>query len=245
MIRLTALMAAALACIHLFAARLTWLDVIPRSRWLSAAGGISVAYVFVHILPELAHGQERLLAARLGPFLGSLEHHIFLLALLGLSVFYGLERSIRLHRRGRSRGEGEGEAAPGGVFWLHLFSFSLYNLLIGYLLLHREAPGLRSLWFFFIAMAMHFAVNDYGLRRHYGGLYRRVGRWILAAAVLGGWAAGALYSVGEVLLAVLFALLSGGVILNVLKEELPEERESRFWAFAAGAWGYAGLLLWG
>jgi len=29
----------------------------------------------------------------------------------------------------------------------------------------------------------------------------------------------------------------------VIKEELPSDRESRFWAFAGGAAGYAALLL--
>ena len=35
----------------------------------------------------------------------------------------------------------------------------------------------------------------------------------------------------------------GGVIMNVLKEELPEERESRFWAFALGVALYTVILL--
>jgi hypothetical protein len=39
------------------------------------------------------------------------------------------------------------------------------------------------------------------------------------------------------------ALLAGGVILNVLKEELPAERESRFSAFVLGVAGYALVLL--
>jgi hypothetical protein len=43
--------------------------------------------------------------------------------------------------------------------------------------------------------------------------------------------------------AVLVAFLAGGVILNVLKEEVPTERRSRFWAFALGMAGYAALLL--
>jgi hypothetical protein len=47
----------------------------------------------------------------------------------------------------------------------------------------------------------------------------------------------------EVLLAELFAFLAGGVIVDVLKEGLPEERESRFWAFALGGALYAVLLL--
>jgi hypothetical protein len=43
--------------------------------------------------------------------------------------------------------------------------------------------------------------------------------------------------------ATMFAFLAGGIILNVLKEELPEERESRFSAFTAGTAAYAALLL--
>jgi hypothetical protein len=42
---------------------------------------------------------------------------------------------------------------------------------------------------------------------------------------------------------ILFAFVAGGVILNVLKEELPEERQSKFWAFALGAAIYAALLV--
>ena len=45
-----------LAVVHLFSSKLRFLDVTPRSIWLSIAGGISVAYVFVHLLPELAEG---------------------------------------------------------------------------------------------------------------------------------------------------------------------------------------------
>jgi uncharacterized membrane protein len=53
-------LAGGLALIHLVAGKLRFLDVIPRSAWLSAASGASVAYVFMHLLPELATGQETL-----------------------------------------------------------------------------------------------------------------------------------------------------------------------------------------
>ena len=43
--------------------------------------------------------------------------------------------------------------------------------------------------------------------------------------------------------AVLFAFPPGGAVLKLLKEELPEERQSRFWPFAASAAGYAVLLM--
>ena len=49
---------AALALLHIAADRFAFLDVISRSRWLSLAGGVSVVYVLVRLLPELAAGKE-------------------------------------------------------------------------------------------------------------------------------------------------------------------------------------------
>lgn len=240
-ILLTALLVAGLAFVHLVSGKLRFLNVLPRSRWLSIAGGISVAYVFVHLLPDLAR-QQRTVRAAVGESLAFLESHVYLVALAGLSVFYGLERVARISRR-RSESSGKGDATEPGVFWLHIGSFTLYNVLIGYLLLHREEPGLGNLLLYAFAMAVHFLVNDYGLRRLHRGMYDHAGRWILAAAAVAGWGLGLFYEVSEAALAVLFAFLAGGVIMNVLKEELPEERESRFWAFAAGAAGYTLILL--
>jgi hypothetical protein len=39
------------------------------------------------------------------------------------------------------------------------------------------------------------------------------------------------------------AFRAGGIILNVMKEEVPQERQSRFLPLALGAFGHAGLLL--
>ncbi len=54
---------------------------------------------------------------------------------------------------------------------------------------------------------------------------------------------GLLTEIPEIAIAVLTAFLVGGVIMNMLKEELPEQRQSRFWAFALGAAAYTVLLL--
>ena len=86
-------------------------------------------------------------------------------------------------------------------------------------------------------------VNDHGLRELHKEAYLRRGRWILAAAVILGWVVALLTEIPEVTIAVLLAFLAGGVIMNMLKEELPEERESRFWAFALGAALYTAVLL--
>lgn len=226
---------------HVLAGHLRFLGAAPRSRWLSAASGISVAYVFMHILPDLAK-REKAIREAVGEPSGFLEHHVYLIALAGMMAFYGLERLAKTSRAAQPQGA-EGDVTSAGVFWVHTAAFALYNALIGYLLLHREDTGALSLATFFVAMATHFIVNDFGLRQHHKRQYDAQGRWVLAGAVLVGWVAGAAYDIPEAAVAVLFALLAGGVILNVLKEELPEERKSTFWAFAVGAVLYAALLL--
>ncbi|WP_458206408.1 hypothetical protein [Haladaptatus sp. NG-SE-30] len=239
---LPGVLALLLAAVHLFAGKVKSFQVIPRSYWLSGAGGASVAYVFVHILPELEGATVLESVAFLARFL---ERHVFIVALIGFALFYGLERLAQESGHGRTdNGKDANRRVTGsGVFWLHIGSFTAYNGLIGYLLVHREQPGVASLLYFAVAMGLHFLVNDYGLRDHHEDAYDRRGRWLLAAAVLVGWAIGSATHVDEAVVNTLFAFLGGGIVLNVIKEELPEERESRFWAFALGAAGYTAILL--
>ena len=63
------------------------------------------------------------------------------------------------------------------MFWIHIGSFAVHDALTGYLLLHRLNAGLEALFLFACAMAVHFVINDYNLRRDDKGRYRRIGRW--------------------------------------------------------------------
>jgi len=232
---LVVLSAALLAAVHLFGGRLTFLGTNPRGRLLSAASGVSVSYVFLHLLPEVDSASNAIEAET--PAIAFVESHAYLVALAGFVLFYGLEWYVR--RTGSNR---DG-TTPASAFWVHLGSFGVYNGLIGYLVVHREDAGVPDLLLFVLAMGLHLLVNDIGLRNHHSDRYRRVGRWLLSGAVLLGVTVGLLTSVADVVVAVLLAFIAGGVVLNVIKEELPEERESRFPAFAAGAAGYGALLL--
>lgn len=237
MLVITGACAVAFALIHLFIGKLTFLDVVPRSRWLSFAGGVAVAYVFLHILPELS-GHQQTFAQALGVSDATAEVWVYLVALSGLALFYGLERAAKVSRKSSARDRVEAE-----VLWLHIASFAAYNILIGYLLLHREEPGLGSLLTYTFAMSLHFVTNDFGLRQDQKDQYDTYGRWVIAGAVLFGWVIGVFASMPEIVVGFLFAFLAGGVVLNVLKEELPEELKSRFWPFALGTAGYAVLLI--
>jgi hypothetical protein len=230
--------ASSLALVHVLAHRLRFLEGVPRNRLLSGFGGISVAYVTVHLFPEVARGQALVEERVAGGPLGPLDRHLYLLMLVGLVLFFGLELSAR-----RDTGHGRRRTGPG-MFTLSIASFGVYNSLVGYLVAER-AEGRRTaeLVTFSLALGVHFVVNDFGLRDHHEHRYQRVGRWVLAAAVVIGWSVGQIGEVSETVRVAMIAFLGGGVVLNVFKEELPEDRRSRFVPFAAGAAGYSGLLL--
>lgn len=231
---------------HIFVNKLN-LSYIPRSKWLSTAGGISVSYIFVHVLPELAEFQSHIRSNGTFSSLQFLENHIYLFALMGLTVFYGLERvakkSSGSHRSSEEVKEGDDDDDDVEVFWTHMVSFGIYNFLIGYLLLQRENTELNSLIVFIIAMAFHFIVNDYALLDHYRKTYLKKGRWIIIFPLIFGWLIALFTELPKNYLAVMFAFVAGGVIMNVLKEELPEERKSNYPAFLFGVVSYTILLL--
>lgn len=233
-----------LALVHLFSGKLRFLRGSPRSLWLSAAGGISVAYVFMHLLHEIGTSQNAIDSEVGVPLAAYLEGHVYLVALLGLVLFYGLEEAAAISQEEDDQEEGGGSiSGRTTVFWLHIAMFSVYNGFIGYVLVDRQQQGLQALLLYSVAIALHFAVNAYSLREQHGATHASVGRWVLAGALLSGWTIGFLAGISEAVLAVLLAFLAGGITLNTLTGELPGQRKSTFWAFALGALSYAALLL--
>jgi hypothetical protein len=65
---------------------------------VSFFGGFATAYVFVHLLPAVVEAQEALEAA-VGGDPGGARQEAYVLALVGLSTFYGIELAARSSRR--------------------------------------------------------------------------------------------------------------------------------------------------
>lgn len=227
---------ALLAALHVVGGRLRFITYVPRSGWLSFAGGVSVSYVFIHLLPEVARG-SRVLADELGE-VAFVEDGIWAIGLLGFTFFYWVEGLTR-----RSRRELREVSSSAGAFWVGIVSYALYNSIIGYLLHERAESGSVNLALFVVAMGLHFLVNDFALREHHKHRYASFGRWLLVAAIGVGAVIGSLGEVRELGLVSVLAFIAGGVILNVFKEELPTEAESRLPTFLAGAGVYALILL--
>jgi hypothetical protein len=226
--------ALALACVCLFAQRLR--AGTHHRRWISVAVGVSVATVFADLLPEISENQAKFLAHSEAGFALFPEQAVYLAAMLGFVLFFGLEYMMR---ESASLDE-----KPSGVFFsLQITAFAGYYCLISYLLVHNVWENARSLILYSFAMAFHLLLVDHALAQERHSLYVKRGRWILAAALVAGWIIGVFVSMPDQWLARIIGFVSGGVIMNSLVVELPEGRGGRFWYFALSAGVYALVLL--
>jgi hypothetical protein len=223
-----------------------WLERFAESlghrRWISFAAGVSTAYVFVDVLPELSERNQVVVQIEGGHLLFG-EQRIFGLALFAFVLLYGLDHLVSTKTREPSESASQGAPAFDFVDWLQVAGFAIYSWMIGYLLVERVEKGTLSLGLYVVAMSLHFLIVDHSLQEKRGRSYRRFGRWVLAASVPLGCLAGSVSPISEVTFARLFAFIAGGMIMTSAQAELPKEREGRFWPFCLGAILYAVLLL--
>jgi hypothetical protein len=247
-----------LAALHIFSGRLGIVHQEEHSPWLSFAGGVAIAYVFMVLLPKLSDWQVLMTQLQTEPGVSGLTstntfvagseslkkfliYEVFASALVGLVVFYGLERGVHWFRERQQKEKGAGVLATG-LFWVHISVFAAYNILIGDMLAHSEIPGRLVLFLGVIAIGMHFWGINHGLWKKYHEMFDRYGRWILAAAIIVGWLLGILLDFYEEVYIGIYSFVAGAIIMNVFNEELPSGSQARFWPFILGVSGYS--LLW-
>lgn len=211
-----------------------------RRRWLSFSSGVSVAYVFVDVLPELELQRRAMAPSVLGAALFP-EKRIYLFALLGFLVFYGLAR-LALARETEARA-GHAAGAFDTRLWLHVSSFVLYNLLIGHLLVDRAAAGGLALGSYVVAMALHIVVVDQELVTELGAAYGSGLRWGLAASVVTGCLIAVSGWIPVAVFSRFYAFIAGGVVILSAKSEMPQGTGGRFSWFLMGAALTATVLL--
>ena len=220
--------------IHLFSYRVRRFGYLPRSVWLSAGGGVSIAYVFVDLLPEIAESEA--VVADSG---GEDGRIVWFAVFAGLSAFYVLDCLARK----KAAKDGSVFRNPRSAhYWVHLLAFVLYNLMVGALLIHTDRESKVEAVLFAVAMGLHLLVVDKSLNEDFREKWKSAGRWVVSAAVIVGCLASSALSLDGLFSQACFAFLGGGVILNSMKEELPQAKDSRLVAFVIAGFGFAALL---
>jgi len=210
-----------------------------RRSAVSFAAGMSGAYVFVHVMPEL-HGARQSFAESVSVALRYEGMAIYFLALVGFLVFYGLDHLLA---RLRADAAEEEEGAAGPAFRVHVGGFAVYVLMVAYLLVRNLEETGPTLALFVVAMSCHFLGVDHSMRDEHGSAYQRVGRFVLAGAAVVGWGLGLLVPLPPYVLALLVSFVSGAVIVNSAIMELPSDKDGRFVPFMLGGLLYGLILL--
>ncbi|MGI2329165.1 hypothetical protein [Planococcus sp. YIM B11945] len=219
--------------VHIFSDAIRLLHERMTNRLMSVVSGGSIAYVFLHLVPELTHYQEVAEKAHLGSWLENVDYITYISALLGIAVFYGINHlSVKSEQKNRQQENLTRPAKP--VFAIEITAFALYNMLIGYLLPELSGDNIGAYAAYFVVFSFHFIANNRILHLTHEDLYTRAGKWILAISVLIGWVLSETTHASDLTLAFLSSFLIGGVVLNILNDELPEEKKSSFPSFLLG-----------
>lgn len=233
---------AALAGLHWLAGTSLGLHEEQRRSLISAAAGISITYVFLELMPDLA--EKQILVEGSG-FLSGLERHVYIFALIGLIIGFWIETVSRKSRR-RQRAAAQENITDSRIFWVSMILFSVFNASVGYAIASPNDLEIQPLWVFAIAMGLHFLANDHSLAEHHGYRYQHLGRWLLGGALLAGWVIGIIpqFEVPETALALVLAYIAGGTVFNVLRHELPDtDRQADVGAFLVGVVVYSLIIL--
>lgn len=217
-----------LAAVHLFANQSKVLGWLWHGRFLSFAAGISFAYVFVDLLPTLEKGQP-VLKRTFEEIVPYFDRHAYLIALLGVLFFYGIQTFSSGH--------------SGRAFWWSLSGYLFFNFLVGASLSDSNNPDIQPVALFTVAMGMHYFVRDHSATLDDPSLYTRSARWCLVASLFVGYLVGHVTHIPDAIVAIAVSFVAGGVFLNVLHYELPKSERAGYSCFVLGALLYTAILL--
>ena len=226
--------------VHLFAGELRRLGANAQRVVIAFGSGASLTYVLLNMLPKLAEKQEALLASTERGVLGFLQHHAYLVALIGLVAYYAIARISYYGTAGEAR---YAPVRHPVAVVATAVGYAAYSLLIGYLVVKRIDFGLVSLVLITGALGMLFLVTDHGLHKQWPNDYDRWLRWVLTLALLAGWALAVFVDVSSNVLTLWYAFLAGVMLISTIKEKLAIEEPGTLTPFLIGVAAFALVIL--
>jgi zinc transporter ZupT len=228
-------LALALAGAHFFAYRVSKLPAKVQDVLASVGGGAAIAYIFVHLMPELAIGGRNLTELNIAQFTPTpiTEAGLFLTAMVGLVTFFVLD--IRTE---------EGRASTRTSYRIHMLSFASISAIYAYTLPSLVTTGLDYAILFTVVIGAHLLLADRALARAHPNQFAHETRWVgIAAVAIGFLASYLLPPANEYILAVATAFLGGVLLLTTFREELPSASRARVPWFLLGVSVMTVLLL--
>lgn len=154
--------------------------------------------------------------------------------MIGTVVYFGAAKYVK-----QSKSNSDSRLA----FVIQMTALIPYFFTVGYFL--ERSNTLTVLGSYTIAVGLHLIGFGFDQKEDHGERYTIWVAGTLAVVLIAGTITSYLYKFDELTLDLLLAFVTGGILLNSIKEEIPTANQSSFWAFSVGAISIGVLLLLG
>lgn len=120
---------------------------------------------------------------------------------------------------------------------------SLYNFLLIYAIPEQLEQSISLTFIYIVAMSLHLLAMDHSFSDRYQHLFIHQGRYVLIATVICGLVIDlCTEAANRTFSKILTATLTGFIMFNIFKEEIPEHKDTHFVGFVYGVVVYIFLL---
>jgi len=204
-----------LALIHLASERIQPRHGTMRWRIISFAAGISIAYLFLHLLPETYEAADHI------------RGWVFVFLLAGFTVFHLIEKYIYQHV--------ERERLVEDLKEIHSVSFFVYHFVVGVALTGKFEEGMLEGLLFLVPVAFHAGLSTASLSGIHDDMReRRSVRMLLSLSTLLGVIFAVFFRIPHALELGLVSFVAGVLLYIIVREFLPQKEKGEPVYFVLG-----------
>lgn len=213
-----------LGVVHFFSEKIQLTEGHLRYRVVSFAAGVSIAYLFLVLLPETYQAATHL------------KEWVFVFLLLGFAAFHLVEKLTYQHA--------DRDMLMRELKETHSVLFFCYYFVIGVVLEDLLKVGVLEGSLFLIPVALHAGLSTASLSEIHGEIRESLlARIVLSVSTLLGVAFALLVSMPLVVSNILIGLIAGALLYIIVKEFLPEREKGQPLFFLLGLVLFSGLKI--
>jgi zinc transporter ZupT len=213
-----------LGIIHFYSEKLTPPEGTKRYRVISFAAGISIAYLFLNLLPHTYEAAAHL------------KNFVFVFLLLGFVLFHLAEKLIYKHT--------DQEKLARELKEVHSVSFFLYHFTIGIVLYDKVLTSRLEGILFFIPIGLHAALSTASLSQIHGEIRESlVTKILLSLSTILGMTFALFVPIPNILDNILVSMIAGILLYIIVKEFLPEKDKGQPLFFLLGLLLFIGFYI--
>jgi zinc transporter ZupT len=203
------------AIVHYFSQRMDPPHGRTRYRVISLAAGVSIAYLFLHLLPETYEAATHL------------RQWVFIFLLAGFSVFHLVEKLIYQHA--------DRQRLAWELKEVHSISFFVYHFIVGIAVEDKFKVSAVEGVLFVIPITLHAFLSTASLSSIDGEVSEKpLARLLLSVSTLLGVIFAMLVPMPAVIDNILVSLIAGVLLYIIVREFIPEKEKGEPAFFAIG-----------